>query len=246
MRKFTAILFCSGLVACAVARPDRNAFLNERAATLSQLIAQVKRDPEVRDRFRRHFGMSDAELIAYLHTLHPARLTQKESLIVYSVPPDNKIKAHVETFYPGVGIYRDVTGAPILIAKCGNPLHFGPKKVVAENQVEVAINEKVNNRIAESAVDPSEELVAANNPMEPGMPYEPIEPIETIGGSPVIIPAAPIFSPWLLGALGLGVLAIDLDDDTNGTTVVPEPATMAALGIGLVALAKRRKARRAS
>jgi len=224
-----------------MARPDRNAFLNQRAANLNQLIAQVKKDPEVRDRFRRHFGMSDSELMSYLSTLKPARLTQKETFIVYSVPPDNKIKAHVETFYPGVGIYRDITGAPILIAKCGNPLHFGPKKVVADNPIQVAVTQDVDARIAESAVDPSEELVTASNIMTPEMPLEPVNPIETTGGSPVIIPAVPVFSPWLLGVLGLGVLAIDLDDDSNGITVIPEPATMAALGIGIVALLKRKR-----
>lgn len=243
--RITGLVIALGMVVAAQARPDLNAFLNNRAGNLTQLIAQVKRDPEVRDRFRRHFGMNDAELLAYLSTLRAQRMTKKGSYIVYSVPPDGHIKAHVETYHPGTGMYVDITGTPILIAKCGNPLHRGPKGVIAENDVETAISQAIDKgRPMDGEAVPGDEIIDSSTIMIPETPLEPI--IETEGGRPIIIPvAAPVFSPWLLGLLGLGLIDIDTGGGGNGTDLVPEPAALAALGIGIVALTRRKRSKSA-
>lgn len=240
LKRIAIAVLVGGLAASGNARPDRNAFLNTRAGNLAQLIAQVRRDPQVMDRFKRHFGMSDAEVIAYLSTLSAKRLAKKETYIVYSVPPDGHIKAHVETFFPGMGYYADAVGTPILIAKCGNPLNLGPKTPSADNPVQAAVSDsELATRTLESPVEPGEEIVAANTILNPENPLEPV--VETGGGRPIIIPtAAPIFSPWLLGLLGLGAIDWGGGSDTS-TVVVPEPAGLAAIAIGASMILRKRR-----
>ncbi len=246
MKNTWGILILGALAVSAQARPDLNAFLNHRAGNLEQLIGQVKRDSEVRDRFKRHFGMNDAELVAYLSTLRASRMQKKKAYIVYSVPPDGRIKAHVETYYSDTPVYTDISGTPILIAKCGNPLNLGPKPAVAENDVPIQVAEAIDQeRPMEPTMIPADEVLSPTTILVPETPLEPS--VETIGGGPVIIPVAgPIFSPWLLGLLGIGLIDFGDNNNVGGTDLVPEPASFAVLGIGVIALLRRRSAKSGS
>lgn len=233
-----------GSASLALARPDLNAFLNERAMSVSDLVRQTKRDPEVMDRFRRHFAMGEKELVAYLGSLRLARLTKEGVYRVYSVPPGGWIKMHYETLREGIPVFADMAGQPVLLVKCGNPLTNGPKKPIAENEDSPEI---------QARTDTLRELtVAADTPastdlfaMAPSTPQMPPEQIVTIDQSAVpILPGAFGASPWLLGSLGF--LFIGGEDEGSTTTVIPEPSTIAvlALGAGLLARRVRRRHRR--
>lgn len=244
MRLGFGLVLAFGVASVALARPDRNAFLNERADSVAQIIAQVKRDPAVMDRYKRHFSMTDREVVGYLSMLRASQLQKSGSYVVYSVPPNNRIKAHVEKFGVGTKVYRDIAGTPILIAKCGNPLHIGPKKAYADNTVDGPSDEETAAaRGMTTTQDSGTEAPITETIM---IPEEPLElRIETESQSPVIIPAAaPLFSPWLLGIIGGAVIIGGGGDNGGGVDVVPEPGPIALFLIGGVGLLARKKRKR--
>src|SRR5690349_6353120 len=95
----------SVLTVCTSARPDRNAFLNKAVNTTAELVQQAKRDPEVMDRYMHHFGMTRAEVLAYLGTRKPDTIKEEAVYAVYSVPEGGKIKLHLERFKKGHKIF---------------------------------------------------------------------------------------------------------------------------------------------
>ncbi len=228
------------LMADASARPDLNAFLNRKVTSVRELVEQVKSDPEVMDRFRRHYAMSSGEVITYLSTLQVGR-TGKESIqSIYSVPPDGHIKLHYATVREGTPVFRDMAGNLVLILRCANPLDRGPKNPIAKNEEDEVIGATSGDfREVSPDVDlpASEEFLA----LVPPVPVVPEEMI-TFNQSPVtIIPAAFGFNPlWLALGLPLGFIGGGGNDDVPP---VPEPLTFAVLGIGLIGLAARKRLR---
>jgi hypothetical protein len=220
-------------------RPDLNSFLNRRALSVSQLIAQAKSDPVVKERFVRHFAMSPKDLYAYFSSLHLSSLSSTRILRVYSVPAEGYIKMHVESFAIGTPVYVDLAGNPVLIAKCGNPLTLGPSDKLAENEVvrqpvepDEAIRE-LPEPLTSSADLASRRLMAFTPDVSsiPGVVTSATSPI------PIVATAIPI-GQLLLGLIGLGSLTIV---DHNDDTTLPEPATLIALSVGTIALLRRKR-----
>ena len=118
-----ALLVFAGV---ASARPDRNAFLNRKVISRHQLLKQVQNDPQVQDRYERHFGMGARQLYYYLATLHLEPLKESYKTTVYSVPGDGHVKAHEQVLKKGDLVFVDPSDKPILQWKCGNPLVQGP------------------------------------------------------------------------------------------------------------------------
>lgn len=246
MKGMAAVSIGICLVAFAAARPDRNAFLNDGANNLKELIAQAKRDPEVMDRYRRHYGMSRTEVIAYLSSLRPGRLTKGGAYQVYSVPPAGYIKGHVQKFKQGTGVYVDAYNRPAMIALCGNPLTVGPKDNFATSDISAEVTdspETAERDLSDSTISTPmiEEAVALRTPS-----MGPIDPGPlTAGSSPIVVAPALGFGNLLLGLLGVGGATTGLIGLTNGgggdSTVVPEPATLLIAGAGAAYLVRRRR-----
>ncbi len=239
------VLSCLGF-----ARPDRNAFLNVRAVTVAQLVEQVRKDPEVMDRYRRHYSMNDAEVLAFLSGLKLARIVKAGTYQVYSVPPDGSIKMSVRNFREGTPVFADVFAKPVLILKCGNPLDRGPKDPRAPNDPDPGLETTATTEMREGELTneglPELDELTAMTPDVPTLVDLP-EEIITINESPIpmIIPASPFGGGWLLGLLGGGFILGGSDSDDNpGDTVVPEPATLGIMAIGAGGLLLRRARRR--
>ena len=113
-------------------RPDINAFLNHKVSNTHDLVTQVRKDPQVANRYERHFAMTRQQVIDYLATLHRENLANSARYTVYSVPPSGVMKMHYETLRKGTPIFADPKGHPTLIIKCGNPAPARPADAARE------------------------------------------------------------------------------------------------------------------
>jgi len=215
-----------------MARPDLNAFINQKVNTTAELVAQVKRDPAVMDRYMRHFGMSRSEVVAYLSTLHPDTIKEQGVYAIYSVPEGGRIKMHLEKLKSGSKVFATSDGIPQLILLCGNPLSLGPKQVVALNHTPVTTEVQYADEI------PPEIVTDVNAEYEPMAMVEPAAPTivnTTFTQNPIPILSAGGFNPLPLALGGLGFF------NNGGGSAVPEPMTMIAFGGGLALLARKRR-----
>lgn len=225
----------------ALARPDLNAFLNKKATTVKALVEQVRSDAEVLDRYQRHFAMSKSEVMAYLSSLQPGRMDNERVYTIYSVPPGGQIKMRYAKVRAGTPVFTDFAGVPVLIAKCGNPLHRGPKDPVAKNDDPDRVQRSKDElREISSDVDlpVSEDFVA----LVPETPVVPEELVTTNQSPVVILPAAFGFNPLLLG-IGLPFIIIGGGDDSIDPPPIPEPATLTVMSFGAAWAALRRRRR---
>ena len=237
------------LVATATARPEANAFINRPANTVPELIAQMKSDPVVMDRFMRHFSMTRSEVLAYVGSLRLGVIPKGGAYSVYSVPEGGRIRVHTSYFKAGTPAFVDANGRPILRIKCGNPFVRGPKYVASLGTPGPADVEDMNLR-------PIEDTMAIATPPEPSDTFAPQEYTElTPGVEPPtselpVTPAFPTTDPQPINLAPLAALAglgaafsFGGSGGDSTPTPVPEPATLLALGAGAAAIAARRKKR---
>lgn len=222
-------------------RPERNSFINKQADTVPQLVAQIKTDPQVADRFMRHFSMTKQEVIDYVSKLKVGTLQPGRYLTVYSVPDNGVIKSHVSFFKTGTPVFMDRDGSPVLRLKCGNPFVRGPVEYSSTeaniiDESEAPTYEQIED--IETGADPTDLFTAE----EPGIPERPLiadsvalKEADNIEAQS-FVPAAVGFNPSILG---LGALTTFTRSGTP-TPVVPEPASVIAIGIGAVALLRRK------
>lgn len=239
-RAISTLVVLGLLVGAAVARPDLNAFLNKKADTTAQLVAQARSDKEVMDRFMRHYGMTRAEVIQYLSTLKPSTIKEEGVYAVYSVPEGGRIKLRMERLKRGERVFVSPDGEPQLILLCGNPLTMGPKTVIASNTTPVTTSEVVIEEtplVITTAIESETEPLAILQPAEPQytLVTPPTNPTPDIDAIPFISPSG--FNPLPLALGGL----LFLDDGGGSNNPVPEPMTIAAFGAGIAYLGARRR-----
>ena len=244
----------------AKARPDLNAFVNRKVSNTSTLVAHVKADPEVADRYERHFSMNRQELVSYLQTLHAGKLQREGVYTVYSVPDGGRVKMHIERLKKGAPMFLDASGRPILVVKCGNPVVLGPARVRRGNPLVAAPTGKDTTRTMAlltprdaAAVEPTDLVALVPEVPEPILPnVAPIEPaapgtaIATTTANIASVPAVatgghafPYAALLPLGFLGF----IHHGGGGDNVNPVPEPATVVIMGLGLVGVATRRRRR---
>jgi hypothetical protein len=245
-RGFALLLALVCLFGLAYARPERNAFLNRKVTTVSELINQIRTDKQVRDRYMRHFAMSEDQLVAYLSTLRSTQLKQSGTFHVYSVPEDGVVKHRVTVLKKGEQIFETSDGNPVLLARCGNPLTLGPTTPYAGNDIQPVIVDVPTTEMREVAVIPDslpdQSLVAVVPPSVAEVPIVTATPTPTgTRDIPIATPSGGVAPLGILGALG-GIAL--LNTGGGGSSPVPEPMTIIVLAsgaAGLVAKARRRR-----
>jgi len=220
-------------------RPEPNAFLDRRASSVEQLVAQAKDDPAVMDRFQRHFAMSREDVLRYLGSLHTARLSKSGVYTVYSVPDSGYIKTHAEKIDSGRAVFADLNGTPVLLVSCGNPLTLGPSHpaALAGTSVVPAVR-STHEGATVGEVTPAPSLLAEAPPEAPALaPVLPTPPAAAPQAAGVVAGGAGV-GPWPL--LLLPFAFIHGGGSSHTPAPVPEPATMLVLGAGLAYVARRR------
>src|SRR5437588_95857 len=210
-------------------RPAPNAFIDHRCSTVPELVAEVRNNPDVMDRFSRHFAMSHEDVVRYVSSLHVSRLRRTGVYTVYSIPPSGYVKMHAEKLERGAPVFADMNDTPILMVKCGNPLTLGPVQPTALAIVPAA--QPIAPLREETIVG---EVVPAPPVFLAPVPAAPVlAPVVT--QAPVV--GGAIF-PWPLLLLPLGFIH---GGGGGGGAPVPEPTSLLVFGVGAAALIARKK-----
>ena len=226
----------------AFARPELNAFINRPANTVPELIAQMKSDPVIMDRYMRHFGMTRSEVSLRLGTI-----ARSGNYTVYSVPENGAIKVHTSFFAAGTPAFVDAMGMPILRIKCGNPFVRGPRVTALSTPLPVGSEAMELRPVteAQTIIEPLEYSPVLLPPTLEELPVDAVAPVPVLPTEPAIQTSSPqIFGalPVVLG--GIGAAAIFTGGGSGSKTApVPEPASMLILGGGALALLARRRRR---
>lgn len=238
--RWACALSLVAVAACSFAsdRPEPNAFLNKRAKTVQDLIRAVQNDPEVADRYVRHFGKSREDVVEYFRTLHLAKLNQTGTYTIYSVDDHGVIKSHPELLRAGTVVYADSAGTPILKATCGNALVSGSNQVTSIVNPAVGPMVDTMKTVTGTFPDPmtTSFQTASQMPIEP-IAIAPVFPDTVTTGSSnqgFALPAA------LAAIGGAGAFLIG----GNGSNPVPEPASIIVIAGAVAAFKMRRKAKK--
>lgn len=227
-------------IACAAFASDKraepNAFLATKANTVTQLVNEVSSDPDVADRYVRHFGKSKQELLGYFGTLHLAKLNATGVYITYSVDSQGVIKAHPQKMKAGTLVFADSSGQPVLKASCGNAMVSGTNAQLPVMSPAIGQTTDTLQSVEASPPRSVEETMAQNVMLTPTSPVAlaPEMPVPTgTGNQGFALPA-------VLAALGgAGSILIG----SGGNNPVPEPATILVMATALVAFKYRRKSK---
>lgn len=235
MRMYKA--FLPGVLALTLASAalgqglPRNSYLERRVNTTADLVQQLRTQPVVMDRYRRHFAMTSEEVTAYLSTLRVTTLQKDGIYTVYGVPRSTgDFHARLRLLKKGEPVFVESDGTPVLQLVCGNPLILGPKKPVTPNPVVSTTGpvEGTKEVIVDAPPAPSTAVVATEVPPV-GEPIAPIMPPATPRPQSNIV-------PMLLGLAGAVAFF-----PSGGDQPVPEPMTMLVMGGGLAYMAARRR-----
>jgi hypothetical protein len=263
MLKFTArlaigVVFVS--MSAAFARTEHNSFLETPVMSTSALITEVQHDPLVRKRYERQFLMSETELVRYFSSLHVEPLKEDRRYLVFNVDDSMIIRSRMLHLTRGTLVFADATHKPVLKCSCGNPMSAA-LPAVGEN--DSFVHSLAGGLIAftRSAENPgdNEPLVADNTNMmtgevpsldetpeiePPGSRPQPFEPIPTPTPVPIPISGVPPlgFLPLIPLIPLIPIIWHNPGPPPPTPFATPEPASFAPLGLGVLALAwKRRK-----
>ncbi|MEJ5170045.1 MAG: DUF6777 domain-containing protein [Fimbriimonadales bacterium] len=239
--------------ALALGRPEPNAFLNRPARTVGQLVRQVRSDPEVRDRFQRHYHLTFRELTEFLSGLRVARLERDGLYPVFNCRPDGVIRYRLLRLRRGTLVFADRHGRPVLKLLCGNPIGAVPQDALLGSEPrpwvggETSELRTVGDQLA--APDAAEDLYLAelSPPEAPAIdvvggesPAEILEPGLPIlsGGGPGGIPVWPFLPPIVPLPDGGGG-----GGEPIGPPVIAEPSTLGLAAAAAAAWLWRRRSR---
>lgn len=231
-------------------RPVRNSFVDRKVGSAADLLAHVRTDPVVMDRYVRHFQMNRSEVLHLLGGLHRGVLAQTGVYTIYSVPPDGHIKMHVGRILKGEPMFLNAQDQPVLVAKCGNPVVLGPRRATAHLTAPMSETPSAAREI-EATPDLSEPMedgaLLTVTPSVPGA-FAEIAPAPVFAAAQptIVAPALPtvtgsgwIGATWLLSFAGAA--AVLPPRPAIPREPVPEPAGYATLAVGAASLLRKRK-----
>ena len=221
----------------ALALPP-NSYIVKPIRTPADLVGQIKTSKVVSDRYQRHFGMSQGEVIVFVKSLRPAKLERTGIYSVWNVPAKTgELRMRMLRMTAGTPVFVDWNDRPVMVTVCGNPMIPG-RSMGSSNEVVAEVGTPSQDSIVTIA-NPQPTVVEAPvvvDHREPVMPDLQEESIVTIiprrqnYGALALIP--------ILGGLTLINRKSTPDPEPDP---VPEPATMIAVGTGVAAMIAKRK-----
>jgi hypothetical protein len=234
-------------------RPVRNSFVNRPAPNVALLVAQVRSDATVADRYERHFSMTKSEIVRILSALHRAPLARSGIFTIYSVPVGGRLRMHVGLLRKGEPMFFDRSGRPVLVVRCGNPVTLGPRRHAANVNNPMPTGESDARELSPDG--PRSRLAdAISLALAPALPYA-SPALDTLGvtsttalGEPTTSSPTGWSATWPTFAAGFFPLLAGLDSGSGGhgparpaPQPVPEPTTIMAFGLGVATILRRRK-----
>lgn len=238
-----------GLAATVGARrPEPNAYLNRPVRSAAELVMQAKNDPEVMDRYMRHFALGRREVLALLSSLHLAKIKRDTPMTVFNCSEqDGVIRQRLFSIKAGAWVFADASGRPVLKMTCGNPFWTRPPE--APEEVETAtvpVTLRQDQVLASTETLPIAEVVEPPFEVPEPLAVPPVPHLELPGTEDVFTrPSrrAPLW-PWLLGTFALDHPGGGRDfRKRKNDPPVPGPAGALAFGIPALAGALRRRRR---
>jgi hypothetical protein len=239
MNKLGAVAMVVTLSGIAVARPELNAFINKPANSIPELIAQIKADKQVADRFMRHFSMTKQEVVEYVSSLRLGTISKSGYYTIYSAPDNGILKAHVSFFKKGTPAFVDSDGNAVLRVKCANPFVVGKAPgITAKANIQDTITTANEMSITAGIVSAPNSEIEASIPAVPEISEDLTDGSLALG----VVPTPPVTSSsgFLGSLLGVGG-AVSIMNKPPEPDPVPEPTSMVALSLGALALLRKKK-----
>jgi hypothetical protein len=239
MNKLGAVATVVTLSGIAVARPELNAFINKPANSIPELIAQIKADKQVADRFMRHFSMTKQEVVEFVSSLRLGTISKSGYYTIYSAPDNGILKAHVSFFKKGTPAFVDSDGNTVLRVKCANPFVVGKAPgITAKANIQDTITTANEMSITAGIVSAPNSEIEASIPAVPEISEDLTDGSLALG----VVPTPPVTSSsgFLGSLLGVGG-AVSVMNKPPEPDPVPEPTSMVALSLGALALLRKKK-----
>jgi hypothetical protein len=239
MNKLGAVATVVTLSGIAVARPELNAFINKPANSIPELIAQIKADKQVADRFMRHFSMTKQEVVEFVSSLRLGTISKSGYYTIYSAPDNGILKAHVSFFKKGTPAFVDSDGNAVLRVKCANPFVVGKAPgITAKANIQDTITTANEMSITAGIVSAPNSEIEASIPAVPEISEDLTDGSLALG----VVPTPPVTSSsgFLGSLLGVGG-AVSIMNKPPEPDPVPEPTSMVALSLGALALLRKKK-----
>lgn len=239
MNKLGAVATVVTLSGIAVARPELNAFINKPANSIPELIAQIKADKQVADRFMRHFSMTKQEVVEFVSSLRLGTISKSGYYTIYSAPDNGILKAHVSFFKKGTPAFVDSDGNAVLRVKCANPFVVGKAPgITAKANIQDTITTANEMSITAGIVSAPNSEIEASIPAVPEISEDLTDGSLALG----VVPTPPVTSSsgFLGSLLGVGG-AVSVMNKPPEPDPVPEPTSMVALSLGALALLRKKK-----
>jgi hypothetical protein len=239
MNKSGAVAIVVTLSGIAVARPELNAFINKPANSIPELIAQIKADKQVADRFMRHFSMTKQEVVEFVSSLRLGTISKSGYYTIYSAPENGILKAHVSFFKKGTPAFVDSDGNAVLRVKCANPFVVGKAPgITAKANIQDTITTANEMSITAGIVSAPDSEIEASIPAVPEISEDLTDGSLALG----VVPTPPVTSSsgFLGSLLGVGG-AVSIMNKPPEPDPVPEPTSMVALSLGALALLRKKK-----